>query len=138
MIKDKILERIYNHVIVNYKKLDKNDFVIGEIPFNYHCHYNSVQKVKEGKAVKVFLCIGVGKDDHSMVVHFINQLKNGKYIDHTWGWIHEHHDYYVIKEVVESEFNTIGDLLESTKQTLIDSNSNWLERKLSRTDLGLI
>lgn len=138
MIKEKILERILNYVTVNYNKLDKSDFVIGEIPYNFRCHLNSVQKVKEGKAAKVFLCIAIQKSDSTIIVHFINQLDDGKYIDHTWGWIHEFYDYYIIKEVVESEFSTIGKVLESAKYALINGNSNWLERKISRTDLGSI
>jgi len=99
MSKQSIFEAIRNYAITNYKKINIEDFVLGDIPYNYKCHLNSVQKVKENKAEKVFLCVAIDKDDDSLCVHFINQLNNGKYQDNTWGWLYEQNDYYIIKEV---------------------------------------
>lgn len=126
-----ILSKIYDYAVANYRKMDGDNFVLGELPYNYKCHLNAVQKVKEGKATKVILCVAIDKNDYKrIVVHFINQLKNGKYQDNTWGWVYEDYNYYMVKEVDSTEFNRIGDLLNGLRDTLINHNSNRILRKL--------
>jgi hypothetical protein len=138
MYLNKVLNRIRQHVMINYKKIDTNNFILGEIPYNYRCHLNAVQKVEEGKADKVYVCITINKNDNTdITAHFINQLSNGKYVDHTWGWLYKWYDYYLIREIDKSEFNNIGEILESLKESLVVSNSNsflrWLHRIKFRT-----
>lgn len=90
----KILSRIRNFVITNYQKINNDNFVLGECVYNYKCHLNSVQKVKENKANKVFACITIQKNNNeAIVVHFINQLADGTYSDHTWGYLYKLYDY---------------------------------------------
>jgi hypothetical protein len=139
MYKKKILSNIRNYCIANYRLINQSDMVLGDILYNYECHLNAIQKIKEGKASKVFACIAIDKNDsNSIVIHFINQLENGKYIDHTWGWLYEFHSYYIIKEINSNEFNTISIILNSIRNTFIDSNSNWLLRKLFRIKSNII
>jgi hypothetical protein len=134
-----IKKKIYNYVISNYKKIDNDKFVLGEMPYNNKCHYNSVQKIKEGKAAKIFACIAVDKGDwKSIIIHFINQLEDGTYQDNTWGWLYTSYDYYLIKEVDKSEQDDIWELLASIRKTLVESNSNRLLYGLLRIDKDLI
>lgn len=139
MYREKILNRIVQSVIANYRKADNDNFIIGEIPYNYKCHLNAVQNVKLGKAAKVFVCIAIAKNNNEdIVVHFINQLDNGKYQDNTWGWLYEYYNYYIVREIDPSEYGFIGDILESVRESLVRNNSNGLLRKLFRVSLEII
>ncbi|QGZ99421.1 hypothetical protein [Dehalobacter restrictus] len=135
----KTLKRINQYVIANYKKIDNDKFIMGDINYTYKCHLNAVQSVKLGRADKVFACIAIDKNDsNSIVIHFINQLFDGKYQDNTWGWLYEFYDYYLIREVDESEYGDIGEILNSVRETLVKSNSSGLLRKLCRVKLSII
>lgn len=132
----KIYNRIVDHCKTNYKKLDNKQFVLGSAPINYKCHINSVQKTKEGKAKKIILCLA--DSGYGLCVHFINQLEDGKYQDNTWGYLYEKSDYYLIKELDESEYDTIGDILSATQQSLVDLNSSAFERKFFKVKYNII
>lgn len=110
-----------------YRKLTLSERVLGDAPFNRRCHINAVQKVKEGKAEKVFVCLAdTGCGD--TCVHFINQLADGTFQDNTWGWVHELSNYYLIREVHPEEYPNIWDVLGVTKKLIVNKNSNWLQR----------
>lgn len=124
----RVKNKIYQYVISNYERLNSSQFVLGEINYTQRCHLNAVQKVREGKAEKVYSCVAVDKDNkEAIVVHFINQTKDGKFVDHTWGWLKQDYDYYLIKEITENEQNSIWRILNSTKEFLFQMNSNWFE-----------
>lgn len=126
--KEDIYERIKNYAITNYQKLDTSNFVLGEMPYNFRCHLNAVQKVREGKATKVFSCFCIDKTDNSQCVHFINQLKDGKYQDNTWGWMYTQKDYYLIKEILQDEQECIWNQLTGLKEMIVNANSTKFER----------
>lgn len=128
MMKPNIYGRIKRYAIANYRKIDPKDLVIGDAPFNRKCHLNAVQKVKEGKAAKVFMCYAYDRSNNSACIHFINQLKNGKFQDNTWGWIYEWCDYYIIKEISPDEYQRIWDCLQDIRETLVETNSTKFER----------
>ena len=132
MSRDDVFLRIRTYIKSNYQLLDNDDFVLGEAPFNSRCHINSVQKIKEGKATKVLLCFAIDKTNNSQCIHFINQLKDGKYQDNTWGWVYETTEYYLIRETSKTEQQKIWDVLQDTKKSLLYLHSNWLERFLFR------
>jgi len=135
----RIKSRIYDYVVANYPKLEDDRFVLGDMPYNYKCHYNAVQKVLEGKADKVYACIAIHKRDwQDIIVHFINGTQKGKYQDNTWGWVHKHYDYYLVKEVKEDEYDNVVDILGGLKEMLIQLNSNAMLRKLLRIDSSII
>lgn len=132
MSKSDVFQRIRTYIKSNYQLLDIKNFVLGEAPFNRRCHINSVQKVKEGKATKVFLCFAIDKDNNSQCIHFINQLEDGKYQDNTWGWVYENTEYYLIREVNKIEQQKVWNVLSDTKKSLLYLHSNWLERFIFR------
>lgn len=133
LYKDKLWNKINKYVITNYEKLNKKDFKLGELNLNRKCHLNSVQKVKENKCELVYLCIHI--ENNQPTVHFINK-NNDKYIDNTWGWLWKTGDYYLVKEIEESEYDAIGDILESTRQSLLDLFSRkWVRNILLPNDL---
>ena len=128
-MREKILRKIKNYVISNYKKISDKEMILGELPFNRKCHLNSVQKVKEGKAEKVWSCVAINKNNNcDIIMHFINQLKNQKYQDNTWGWLYKEYDYYLIKELSVEEQDDIRKYFENLKQHLIENNSTKFER----------
>jgi hypothetical protein len=134
-----IKKRIYNFVASNYKRIDNDKFVLGDMNYTYRCHYNAVQKVKEGKASKAFACIAIAKGDwKDMAIHFVNQLEDGAYQDNTWGWLYDSYDYYFIKEVDKSELDDIWELLGSIRKSLMESNSNKFLYKVLRINEDII
>ena len=133
-----VLNKIRQHVITNYKKINPEDMVLGEAFYNQRCHLNSVQKVKEGKATKVFLCFAIDRKDNSQCVHFINQTEDGKYADNTWGWLCEQSDYYLIREIDESEYDNIWDILQNTKKSLFNTYATWFDKYILRIKYNII
>lgn len=131
-IKKNIYKKIKRYIVCN-TKLNKDDFILGEAPFNSRCHLNSVQKVKENKAEKVILCYAIDKNSDFQCVHFINKNVHGKYIDNTWGWMYEFYNYYFLKEVDESEYNDIGKLLSDVREKIYNANCNFVERLIYKS-----
>jgi hypothetical protein len=134
-INTEIHRKIRDYATSHFKKLDTKDFVIGDAPFNRKCHLNAVQKVKEGKAVKVFSCYAFDRSDNTQCIHFINQLANGKYQDNTWGWLYQWCDYYLIKEISADEQEHIWDSLSDIRKSIVKLNSTWLERKIHKIEI---
>jgi len=83
MTNQNILNKMREHAITNYKKINHSDMILGKAFYNQRCHLNAVQKVKEGNATKVFLCFAIDQHDNSQCIHFINQTEDGKYVDNT-------------------------------------------------------
>lgn len=115
-----------------YKRISTDEFTMGDAPYNYMCHMNAVQHVKDGTAEKVIACYAIDTTDNSQCIHFINQLSDGKYQDNTWGWRYRQFEYYLIKEVSKEEMEHIWNVLNDLKKDFVFQNSNWLERKLFR------
>jgi hypothetical protein len=129
MLKQIILKRINKHILANYQKLNHDDFVLGAYLGNRKCHINSVQKVKEKKAIKVYLCFAIDKDDGKGCIHFINsviyndlpwtKVHSIKYQDNTWGYLYSTYDYYLIREITEEEQEKIWDVLQQEREKLV-------------------
>jgi hypothetical protein len=128
--KEKIYKNVREYCSSNYQYIDSKEFQLGDNPFNRRCHLNSVQKIKEGKAKEVYLCVAWDKDDKIPCVHFINKLDNDKWQDNTWGWLYERNIYYIIKKISEQEYEYIWDILNDTKKSLTKLNSNRFMRWL--------
>ena len=126
-----VFERIMTYG-KKYQNLSKENFVLGDAPFNSMCHMNAVQHVKNGTAAGIVACYAIDTTDNSQCIHFINRLSDGKYQDNTWGWRYEQYEYYIIKEVSEMEMEHIWNVLLDLKKDFVFQNSNWLERKLFR------
>lgn len=127
-MKKRMKKKILNYVKTNYILLDNSKFIGGKTYMNQRCHINAVQDAYDNKS-KVLLTFCIGNNE--MFVHFINETKNGKYIDNTLGWFgRQLYDYYLIREVEPFEYATIWKILYSTKRTLINLSSNRLERAL--------
>jgi hypothetical protein len=135
VFKDSILNKIKKYVITHYHKLDQREFELGEMNYNHRCHLNAVQKIREHKAEKIYSCIAIDKDNDWFCVHFINKTKDDKYVDHTWGWMYEQYDYYLIREIDKEEQNRIGNILMMTKEMLVDLHSNWFQRLFVKSDI---
>lgn len=131
--KDKVLDRIKDQCKILYDKVDKSQMVMGDMNYNFRCHLNSVQYVKEGKAKDSYLCVSIDDSDF-VCVHFINKNNDGKFVDNTWGWLYEQADYYIVRKVNESEYNDIWNLLDKMKKNLVFNNSNSFLRKIHRID----
>lgn len=134
-----IKERILNYITSSYTKVDSSKLVLGDMNYTYKCHYNAVQKVREGKAAKVISCVASDKNNpKEIAVHFINQLDDGTYQDNTWGWLYNSYDYYLIKEIEISEQEDIWNMLYSIRKNLVESNSSKLIRKILKIDKDFI
>ena len=135
--KDEIYKNIREYCELNYERLNSEDFLIGDNPYNRRCHLNAVQKIKENKADGVWLCIAWDKDDKEPCVHFINMVK-GKFQDNTWGWLYEWNIYYLIRQVKEKEYDYIWDVLMDTKRTIFRLNSNSFKNFIHRLNENII
>lgn len=133
-----IKKRIVQYVSINYQKLDENRFVLGKLLYNYKCHLNAVQSVREEKSRGIYLCILTSKKDWKEVfIHFINKTSWNKFQDNTLGFTYEDFDYYLIKELDEKEYAdsaSVRIILEDTRRMLMDLFSNKFIRKILKID----
>ena len=136
--KDDVYKNVREYCISHYELLDNNDFVLGSAMFNCKCHMNAVQKIKEGKAKNVYLCVAWDKDDKQPCIHFINTTFDEKYQDNTWGWIYKINRYYLIKQVSEKEYDYIWNVLMNTKRSIFKLNSNRFKNFLHKLDENII
>ncbi len=130
-IKDKFKSKCFDFVVTNYKKIPCDK--IKEPSFalsNSACHFNAVAAARSGRADKVWMIWG-GKENGC--IHFINSL-DGMFFDETWSY-YENQNYYIIRQVMPHEFETIYDLLNSSKRMLINLNGNLIERVMARRNL---
>jgi len=127
--KDNLIDKINMYIKTNYKKINHKDMVLGDSYYNRRCHLNAVQYIKQDKAEEVYLCIYI--DNGQPIVHFINK-KDDKYIDNTLGWLYEQMEYYIIKQVNETEYNNIWNLLKETKESLTNLYTSSFTRFIFR------
>lgn len=125
--KDKVLKKIIEYVRTNYTYINLSDMMQGNIIYNYRCHLNSVQCVKEGKADEVYLCVYV--ENNYPIVHFINK-QGDKFVDNTLGWTYENIDYYIIRKINSDEYKNITDILVQAQRTLTRLYTNAFTRWL--------
>jgi hypothetical protein len=130
--KDKIYKNIREYCKTHYQLLNPIEFELGDNLFNRRCHLNAVQKIKEGKATEVYLCIAWDKDDKLPCIHFINKLENSKWQDNTWGWLYERNEYYIIRKVNINEYDYIWNVLNDAKRSILQLNSNSFMRFIFR------
>lgn len=120
-----IRERVYHFAVTNYKLIDSKDMIYATLSLsNSSCHVNAVAAKRAGRADRVWLVWGGGKEG---CVHFINSL-NGKFFDETWHDYNLNQQYRIIREVKESEFEDIYDLLVSAKIALVSAVGNPWQR----------
>jgi hypothetical protein len=115
--------KLYRYVVANYITLNTKDFIMGECRWNQKCHYNSVHAIKEGTATKVFMCYAL--IDNQIFLHYINQNDDGKYIDNTFGWRYEEAEYYLIREVSESEYKSLPRYITTFNNNNIRLLGKW-------------
>lgn len=128
-IQNNVLRKIRQYVIANYEKLKIEEFILGDCMFNQRCHLNTIQKIKENKALYGISCVAIRKNNPlDIVFHFINEKETEVYQDNTWGWCYTDYDYYKIRKLNDREFDNIGDYFISLKNFLIENNSNIIER----------
>ena len=123
--KDKVVKKIIEYVRTNYTYINQNDLQLGNIIYNYRCHLNAIQTVKEGKADEVYLCVTI--ENNYPIVHFINK-KGDKFMDNTLGWTYENIDYYIIRKINSDEYKNITDILVQAQRTLTRLYTNWFTR----------
>ena len=127
--KKKLKQRIENYCETNYQKVSRDQMKMGKGIFNQRCQLNAVQQVKEGLMKQVYLCICFSESCYP-IVHFINKDNEGNYIDNTLGFEYEKYEYYIIREIDESEFLKTDSILMNTKKSLIKLHSNALINKV--------
>jgi hypothetical protein len=123
-IKNRFKQRCYDFVLCHYRKIPQDKFINAEFSLsNSACQNNAVASVRAGRADKVLMVWGGTSNG---CIHFINK-KDGFYFDETWH-DYDSQDYFIIREVVESEYSGICDLLEAPKRMLFNMNGTMLSR----------
>lgn len=131
--KNRVLEKIIEYVRTNYTYVNLEDMKLGTIIYNYRCHLNAVQCVKEGKADEVYLCVYI--EDKYPIIHFINK-QGDKYVDNTLGWTYKKIEYYIIRKINSGEYEQITDVLVQAQRTLARLYTNAFTRWLFRIKIN--
>jgi hypothetical protein len=129
--------RVADYCRVHFQRLEHNDetFILGQGSFARKCHMVSIQAVKEGRARSVWLVLAW--DNGSPFIHFLNKNGDGKWMDNSVGWEHKTYGYYLIREIVESEYEDIGNVLRSAQRFFQETFSNGFMLWLTGADIGI-
>lgn len=121
----KLSAKVYRHVQRLYKPLDPELFSHSQFAFsNLKCFDNAVQAVRAGRANKVWM-VWAGK--RSGLIHFINS--NGNiFFDETWVDKEKTPTYYIMREIMPSEYDAIQDVFVDTRYDLINTCGSWLDK----------
>lgn len=130
--KKKIQERIKTYCESTYERIPKREMAMGKGLFNNRCQLNAVQAIEEGLSTHVYSVVAIGGD--SVIVHYINRDKNGDYVDNTLGFEYDKYDYYIIKQIKRSEYDSMDNKLMQSKKMLLNLHSNGFLRWLFRID----
>ena len=130
--KEIVRKRIKTYCESTYEKILKDDMKMGKGLFNHRSHINAVQAIEDGLAKKVYSVVAI--DRSSVVVHYINKDDKGLFVDNTLGFEYEKYDYYIVKKIKKSEFDTMDSNLMELKKMLLTLHSNGFLRWLFRID----
>tara|TARA_B100000700_G_scaffold311500_1_gene393515 strand:+ start:121258 stop:121659 length:402 start_codon:yes stop_codon:yes gene_type:complete len=120
----KLTEKVFRHIKRNYKPIDPESFSHSQFAFNNQlCFDNAVQAYRAGRANKVWL---VWAGTHNGMIHFINS-NDGVFFDETWVDTERPAPYYIIREVMPWELDSIKDLFVSVRYDLVNTCGNWLD-----------
>lgn len=121
IIKNKIREKCFNAIKTKTKLMESAEvYSPKKLNFigNYKCHLNCLSyALKHSKKVKNIVS-GIQMFDDDAVAHFIIELKNGKYIDITYGNVAYalYSDFIIVKKYNDfSNFNA-GRELDNMKE----------------------
>ena len=79
------------------------------------------------KCVSVVCCVVLDKNE--VTAHYINQKKNGDYIDLTLGWTFSKDDYRFVSLCNAYEKNAT-DMIKDFKSDLCDHHLNWFDKNI--------
>ena len=123
---DKIHKRICTEVRSMYTMVD---VLPKQGLFNYRCYFNAVEYAKLHKGVGVVEVIYI--ENEQPVLHYLNRKnKTGELLETTLGFMADNLEYYVIKEVHESDYKHIYREFERSLEAWLMRYSNWFDRKM--------
>lgn len=131
----KYSKTLYRYIRAHYNTLSKDKFVMGKGLFNNECHYNSVQAIEDGLASKIILCMMV--TDSGIFPHYINETKEGKYVDNTFGYLYTdvNFDYFFIRYIEEEEFSKLPYYINSLNEKDLRHHCPWIFRRAVKSTL---
>lgn len=88
------------------------------------CHKNSVHEAIKNKDDSVVMCMYI--DGDYPIIHFINQDKNGHYVDNTLGEWSEKYNYYFIKLINKDEFFDVDKVFDAYRKEIRKQLSFWV------------
>jgi len=111
--------------------------------FNCRCHLNSINyafnknsEINKGhlmEPVEVYLCFSFvfnttkNKLNTFPIIHFINK-ENGEYLDNTFGWYSRRCIHYLVCEIKENKYNSIGKYFNKKHLYKLLTNLNIFEK----------
>lgn len=94
----RLQERLKVFFRATCQRLSHDQFVMGDMRYNYQCHLNAAHCAAIDPTLRVALVYCVDSDDFGFL-HVVNQRPDGTYIDNTLGFDYLNHHYYLIKMV---------------------------------------
>ncbi|MCX6218360.1 hypothetical protein [Spirosoma sp.] len=127
----RVQERLERHFTRNFARIPEEEFVCGEMRYNYQCHRVAVHHCFLQPENKMFLVYALDNRDQSTCLHVINRLPSGHYQDNTWGSEFRFHSYYFIKEILPDQYHRVPELFDNHRRDYIKLYARyWLIRLL--------
>lgn len=106
---------ICRYVESHYKPIEVN---AGNLRYNYKCHLNSVHEAVKAEEKTIAMCVVFDNETFEPFIHFLN-ITDGEYIDNTLGYWCKGNRHFLVREVKESEFDSIGNIFNGLRDHLL-------------------
>ena len=88
----------------------------GACRFNYRCQMNAVHEALEGGHDKIAMCYYI--DNGRPIIHFLNVLPDGTYVDNTLGRWSEIFTYYLVRYIPKEEFFKVNSIFSDYRKEI--------------------
>jgi len=127
---DKIHKRICTDVRSMYSMVD---VLPKQGVFNHRCYFNAVEYARIHKGVDVLEVIYI--EGEEPILHYINRvIKTGELLETTLGYRADSLEYYVIKEVHESDYKNIHSEFNRSLEAWTAKWTNWFDRAVLKIE----
>ena len=97
--------------------------------FNYKCFMNAVEWARVHKGMEVLEVIYI--DNNEPILHYLNRnKKTGELLETTLGFYADNLEYYVIREIHESDYKYIRAEFDRSLEAWLYKFTNWFDRKI--------
>lgn len=124
LVKDSVRKRVLTHIRGRYAEVQVK---AEQGLFNDQCFNNCVEYCRTHEGFGIVECVYI--EHGNPILHYIN-VKDGEYYEVSLGWKAERLEYYVLRDIPESDYNDIHRIFDIALTSWEDEFVRWYHRLL--------